>query len=241
MQNSLLKVLDIKKHFEKRIILDKISFELNKNEIFGLIGVNGAGKTTLINIILNLLNYDSGSVKIFDIDSTLPESRKNIKYLPENFQITSVLKGIEFLKIFSNFNELKNTEKLEKEIFSLCNILSFDKNFLNCYISKYSNGMLQKLGLISTFLGESNFIILDEPMNGLDIKARYDLKKLFLKSKNDGKTIFFTSHILSDIDELCDRIGILNNGKMSFIGTPLELKQKYTENSLEKAFLREII
>lgn len=243
MSNSPLKIIDLKKHFGDHIVLDGINFELKQNEIFGLIGLNGAGKTTLIKIILDLLNADNGNIEISGISSTLTKSREKLRYLPEKFQASSMLKGLEFLKIFNGFDKSykPTNQDLEKEIFRLADLLSLNKDALNLRVSKYSKGMTQKLGLISTFLGNSNLVILDEPMSGLDPKARIYLKNLLLESKKQNKSVFFSSHILSDIDEICDRIGILCGGKICFIGTPEELKQKHSETSLEKAFLKEIM
>jgi len=243
MLNSPLVIKSLVKSFGDKIVLDNINFELRSDEIFGLIGLNGAGKTTLIKIILDLLNKDSGDVEVLGLQSNIKDSRKNLRYLPEKFQVSSALKGIEFLKIFSNFSNVEKSQKNElvAEIEKLADLLALDKNVLSQKVSKYSKGMTQKLGLISTFLGNSSLIILDEPMSGLDPEARIYLKHVLLENKKKGKSIFFSSHILSDIDEICDRIGILNNGKICFIGTPKELKEKHSENLLEKAFLKEII
>lgn len=104
----------------------------------------------------------------------------------------------------------------------------------------YSKGMGQKLGLVGAFLVDSSFLVLDEPMSGLDPSARIKLKNELLANKKAGKTIFFSSHILSDIDEICDRIGIIHDGKLHFIGTPQAFKDKMKETSLEQAFLRVI-
>ena len=240
MSNSPLKITDLRKKFGDHVVLDGINFELKENEIFGLIGLNGAGKTTLIKIILNA---DSGKVEIYGVESTLTKSREKLRYLPEKFQASSMLKGLEFVKIFNGFDKTykPTNEELEKEIFKLADLLALNKDALTLKVSKYSKGMTQKLGLISTFLGDSNVVILDEPMSGLDPKARIYLKNLLLESKKKNKSVFFSSHILSDIDEICDRIGVLYNGKIQFIGTPQELKEKHSETSLEKAFLKEIM
>ncbi len=242
MLDSPLKVRNLKKNFADKVVLDDIDLEIKKNEIFGLIGLNGAGKTTLIKIILDLLNADSGSVDVLGTNSSKPSSRKRLRYLPEKFQVSSMLKGLEFLKIFNDFNKNAKIDKkqFEEEIFNLADLLVLDRKALSLKVSKYSKGMMQKLGLISTFLGDSELVILDEPMSGLDPKARIYLKELLLKSKSKNKSIFFSSHVLADIDEICDRIAILNNGKISFIGTPEELKKKHSQSSLEKAFLKEI-
>jgi ABC-2 type transport system ATP-binding protein len=242
MLNNPLEIINIKKSFSNRVILDNISLHIGKNEIFGLVGLNGVGKTTLIKIILSLLNADSGIVKILGIDSTKTKSREKLKYLPEKFQVSSMLKGIEFLKIFNSFSQHTKIDKkeLEDEIFRLANILELNRELLYMRVSKYSKGMTQKLGLISTFLGNYELVILDEPMSGLDPKARINLKNLLLASKEKGKSIFFSSHILSDIDEICDKIAVLDKGQLCFVGTPEELKNKHSQKSLEKAFLKEI-
>jgi len=237
-----LEVNDLVKHFGNKIVLDGIDFDLKSGEVFGLVGLNGVGKTTLIKIILDLLKADSGEVKILDVPSILSNSRERLRYLPENFRVSSMLKGMEFLKIFNGFSKTSEDipAKLESEAFELADILALNRNDLKLKVSKYSKGMVQKLGLISAFLGNPKVVILDEPMSGLDPRARIHLKNLLINSKRRGQTIFFSSHILSDIDEMCDRIGILHDGKMVYIGTPDHLKKKHFEASLEKAFLKEI-
>ena len=118
--------------------------------------------------------------------------------------------------------------------------LDLDPDVLDSRVGSYSKGMGQKLGLAGAFLVDSSFLILDEPMSGLDPRARIKLKDELLANKKSGKTIFFSSHILSDLDEICDRIGIIHDGKLYFIGTPKEFKDKMAEASLERAFLRVI-
>lgn len=243
MSENPLKIVNLKKSFANKNVLDNINFELKNNEIFGLIGLNGAGKTTLIKIILDLLEADSGDIDILNIKSTSPKSREFLRYLPEKFQASSMVSGLEFLTIFNGFDKSYDNNKklLVERIYKLADLLALDRTVLNSKVSKYSKGMMQKLGLISTFLGNSKLIILDEPMTGLDPKARIYLKNILKESKKENKTVFFSSHILSDIDEICDRIGILNNGKICFVGTPEELKKKNSEILLEKAFLKEIM
>ena len=153
MSKSPLKIVDLKKNFGTKVVLDHVSLSLNNNEIFGLIGLNGAGKTTLIKIILDLLEADSGLVKILDSHSTSPKSRESLRYLPEKFQASSMVTGLEFLKIFNDFDKKYNgnKKKLLDEIYKLADLLALDRAALNLKVSKYSKGMTQKLGLISTF------------------------------------------------------------------------------------------
>lgn len=233
--NNILSLQGISKSFVNKNVLENINFEVKENEIFGIIGLNGAGKTTLIKIIINLLNADFGEGFICNTNIKNFESRENISYLPEKFQPSNVLKGIEFLNIFCESNldvgKIKN----------YCELVDLSYDVLGEKIANYSKGMIQKIGLIVSVLEEKKLLILDEPMTGLDPKARIFLKELLLNYKTNGKSIFFSSHILSDIDEICDRIAVLNDGKIVFIGTPKQLKESQNESILEKAFLKSIL
>ncbi len=231
-----LKIIEISKSFSKPV-LEKISFEVKRNEIFGFIGLNGIGKTTLIKIILDLLDQDRGEVEIFGVSRVLPESRKKICYLPEKFQPSIHLKGVEFIDFVLSFYEKKFNEKRAQEI---CKNLDLPYEVLKRKTNKYSKGMVQKLGLLAVFLSDADLIILDEPMSGLDPKARIALKNELLNYKKSGKTIFFSSHILSDMDEICDSIAVLNDCRIVHQGSPKSLKEKHKQESLEKAFLQEI-
>ncbi|MES2677319.1 MAG: ABC transporter ATP-binding protein [Pseudomonadota bacterium] len=237
MNHIPIKVENIFKAFGNKLVLNDVSLEVLDNEIFGFVGLNGIGKTTLIKIIIDLLEHDGGGAEIFGIDKILPEARKNVAYLPEKFQPSAQLKGTEFLKFVTGFHQKKfDLKKAEK----IAEILDLEVGALKLKIAKYSKGMTQKLGLLATFLSEAKLIILDEPMSGLDPRARIALKKQLINYKKAGNSIFFSSHILSDIDEICDRIAIINDGKIVFIGKPGEFRTKHNEDSLEKAFLSEI-
>ncbi len=234
---SPLKISAISKSFGDKLVLDEVDFCVKKNEIFGFIGLNGVGKTTLIKIILDLLDEDSGEVKIFGVTKILPEARKKLFYLPEKFAPSPYLKGEEFLRFVLDFHAVKlDIERLRK----LCLNLDFPFEMLKQKVTKYSKGMVQKLGLIATFLSEAELVILDEPMSGLDTKARIKLKRELLDYKNRGKTVFFSSHILLDMDEICDEIAVLDVQKIVFVGSPAVFKAKHKEVDLDKAFLRQI-
>jgi ABC-2 type transport system ATP-binding protein len=237
MSDNPLVIDHIFKSFATRETLNDICLSVNENEIFGFIGLNGAGKTTLIKIIIDLLDADSGQVKIFGQDHKNPKSRTNICYLPEKFQPSTHLTGIDFLKLNLGFHKI-NFNLEEAEI--LAKNLDLDPKFLPEKISKYSKGMTQKIGLMASFLTKNKLIILDEPMSGLDPKARITLKKQLLNYKNQGHSIFFSSHILSDIDEICDRIAILHGGKIIFVGNSDILKKEQKTDNLEKSFIQSI-
>lgn len=231
-----LQIEKITKSFHKSV-LENINFSVQPNEIFGFIGLNGMGKTTLIKIILDLLEQDNGEVKIFGTSRILPESRKRVCYLPEKFQPSSLLKGEEFLKFVLDFYGKKLDIAKARRI---CSDLDLDPNVLSQKVTKYSKGMTQKLGLVGVFLSEADLVILDEPMSGLDPKARIALKHELLAYKKLGKTVFFSSHILSDMDEICDSIAVLHECEIHYHGTPQGFKDKHSQDNLDKAFLKEI-
>jgi len=232
-----LHIKNIHKHFGKKHVLNDISFDVKPGEIFGLIGLNGAGKTTLIKILLGLLKRDEGETLIFDQQAIRPSTRKMLSFLPEKFQPSPYLKGKEFLSLtLSWYGKSYDHEQAR----SGAKALDLDPDALDLKITKYSKGMGQKLGLLSGFLIDAPLLMLDEPMSGLDPSARIHLKDMLLDYKNKGNTIFFSSHILSDIDEICDRIAVLHNNQMIFTGTPAEFKKEQKLDSLERAFLHAI-
>ncbi len=222
------------KDFSK-LVLDDVSLSMKSGEIFGLIGLNGIGKTTMIRTALDLIDADTGNISFFGKSHKDKNSRQDICYLPERFHPSAYLTGFEFLHISNLFYGKKLDKKVAEE---LAVRVDLDPSVLNKQIKSYSKGMGQKVGLISCFLSEAPLLILDEPMSGLDPKARIGLKDLILDYKKQGKSIFFSSHILADVDEICDRINILNNTKIVFNGIAEDLKTQFKEQSLERAFLK---
>ncbi len=232
-----LEIQQITKNYDHNLVLDNVSLSLVPGELFGLIGLNGVGKTTLIKIILDLTRPDSGHVNLFNESSTIAKTRRNISYLPEKFQPSRYLRGKEYLALAcSYFGKGFDYERAKHE----ATLLDLNPDTLENKVGSYSKGMGQKLGLVGAFLVDAPFLILDEPMSGLDPRARIMLKEKLLACKAQGKTIFFSSHILSDIDEICDRIGIISDQKLIFLGTPQEFKLTHPAESLEKSFLRAI-
>ncbi|MDE3061330.1 MAG: ABC transporter ATP-binding protein [Pseudomonadota bacterium] len=232
-----LSVEGVSKSYDGKCVLDAAGLTLVPGEIFGLIGLNGAGKTTLIKIVLDLINADAGCVRIFGVDAANPQSRRFLSYLPEKFQPSRYLKGMEYLSLALSYYGLALDSQKAR---SLASAIDLDPAVLMRRVGSYSKGMGQKLGLLGAFLIESKLLLLDEPMSGLDPSARIKLKSMLLTAKGAGKTVFFSSHILSDIDEICDRIGVIHDGKLFFTGAPAAFKAKFGEASLEKAFLNAI-
>lgn len=227
----------LSKSYGKQLVLNDISFDLRPGEIFGLVGLNGAGKTTLIKILLDLASANAGSATIFGEASNSVKARERLSYLPEKFSPSRYLKGSEYLALCLSYYGKKLDINKAK---ALAVNLDLDPNVLERKVGSYSKGMGQKLGLIGAFMVDQPFMILDEPMSGLDPRARIHLKEVMLNAKREGKTLFFSSHILSDIDEICDRIGIIHDSKLVYLGTAAEFKPTFKEDSLERAFLRAI-
>ncbi|MBN8543421.1 MAG: ABC transporter ATP-binding protein [Alphaproteobacteria bacterium] len=234
---SPLEISAISKSYGKHQVLKDVSFSLREGEIFGLIGLNGIGKTTLIKIILDLSNADSGQASILGKPSTSVEARRNISYLPEKFTPSRYLLGREYLALsLSYYGKTLDIAAARH----MAEALDLNPDVLDRKVGSYSKGMGQKLGLVGAFMVDQPFLILDEPMSGLDPRSRIKLKDVMLEQKKRGKTIFFSSHILADIDEICDRIGIIHDTALRYIGTAKDFKPTYQEQSLERAFLKAI-
>jgi ABC-2 type transport system ATP-binding protein len=223
----MLKVVDIYKSYKKgkQIInaLQGLSFEVNENESFAIIGPNGAGKTTTIKIILSLIYPDKGKVFIFDKDTVDYTTRRYIGFAPEIPYYPLHMAAIELLKIFLNIYNLKlNKEKIE-EYFELVKL----KDFMNTPLSNYSKGMLQRFSILQAIIIQPKLLILDELTSGLDPIGQFEIIEIVKKLK--GKTtILFTSHNLSEVEQICDRLVIINRGRAIFYGRILELKQKFS-------------
>lgn len=232
-----LKVNGITKNYGKHRVLAGVDLQLEQGEIFGLIGLNGIGKTTLIKIILDLARADAGEALIYGESSRSVEARKKLSYLPEKFAPSRYLMGKEYLSLALSYYGKKLDLDLAR---TLADSVDLKPHVLEAKVGGYSKGMGQKLGLLGAFMVDQPFMILDEPMSGLDPSARIKLKHTMLNAKAQGKTIFFSSHILADIDEICDRIAIIHDTKIIYLGTAANFKPTFKETSLEQAFLKAI-
>jgi ABC-2 type transport system ATP-binding protein len=222
--------------YGKKTVIENIAFSVAPGEVFGLIGLNGAGKTTLIKALLGL-SRASGTAEIFGILAGPPRGREKLAYLPEKFQPSPLLMGWEFLSLTLGYYG----KTLDREAaLQLCAGLDLDTGALNRRGRTYSKGMGQKLGLLGTLLTGLPLLILDEPMSGLDPRARIMLKDRLREYRNAGNTIFFSSHILADIEEICDRIAVMQGGRLVYVGTPAELMASQGGLNLERAFLAAI-
>ena len=236
----MLKIKDLKVFYGRHKALDNVQLEIDADKTFGLIGLNGAGKTTLIKTILGLRNATEGTIKFFDRDKSelsTNQIKKKIAYLPERFEPPLFLKGMEFVKFSASLYKKKVSEE---QIIALAESFELDPDVLKRSANTYSKGMRQKLGLIATIMTGCEFLILDEPMSGLDPKARVCVKDNIVSLQKEGRTVFLSSHILSDMHEICDNVAILHDKNIQFYGSPDELMRKYNMSSLERAFLETI-
>ncbi len=215
----------------KTIGVNGLNLEVEEGEIFGLLGPNGSGKTTTLKIITGLLKPTSGSVRLWGgIDPIL--ARKRMGFLPENPTFYQHLTGIELLRFYSRLYD-KNPKT--KELVELLELVGL-KKVINRRISSYSKGMVQRIGFAQAITGDPNLLIMDEPLSGLDPIGRRELKDLILKLNSSGKTILLSSHILSDVEAICNRVGIIIEGKMKKIGClreSLESEIRYTDIEIE--------
>lgn len=235
----MIEIRGISKSYVKgKKSVDNLDLEIRDGEIFGFLGPNGAGKTTTIKMLTGILNIDEGDVFIDgkSITNEPVEAKMKFGFIPDNPDMFLKLKGIEYLNFIADI--YKVSSKIRKErIESLSKEFGIYEN-LNDFIESYSHGMRQKILIIGVLLHEPKNWILDEPLTGLDPKSAYDLKEKMRAHKNKGNVVFFSTHVLEVAEKLCDRIGIINKGKLIFVGTYDEMKKKFEgTNSLEEMFL----
>lgn len=236
----MIEFKDVSKSYIKdKKSVDSLNFSVEDGEIFGFLGPNGAGKTTTIKMLTGILDIDVGGDILIDgksIKSNPLEAKKQFGYIPDSPDMFLKLKGIEYLNFIADVYEISKEDRKER-------IENLAKKFkiyddLDSRMESYSHGMRQKLMIISVLLHNPKNWILDEPMTGLDPKSAFDLKEMMKVHAKNGNTVFFSTHVLEVAEKLCDRIGIINKGKLLFVGTFEEMKSKLKENaSLEELFL----
>ena len=229
-----IRISDVAKRYARLQVLDGMNLEVKRGEFFGLVGVNGAGKTTCIKGLMDFTSVDAGSFEIFGIPHRETRARARLAFLPERFLPPYYLSGREFLAYMGRLHGCVGDEDQHRD---MCERLDLDPDALTKPAREYSKGMAQKLGLAASFLSGKDLFVLDEPMSGLDPKARLLVKRHLQACRSEGRTIFFTTHMLSDVDELCDRMGILHDGNLRFVGSPLECRERYSCCTLEEAYL----
>lgn len=235
----MIEIKNVSKSYVKgKKFIENLNLEVKDGEIFGFLGPNGAGKTTTIKMITGILDIDDGDILIdgTSIQNSPIEAKKKFGFVPDNPDLFLKLKGIEYLNFLADIYNVSKKMRKEK-IENLSKKFGIYEN-LNDRIQSYSHGMRQKIVVIGALLHNPKNWILDEPMTGLDPKSSHDLKELMKEHTKNGNTVFFSTHVLEVAEKLCDRIGIINKGKLIFIGTYDEMKNMLKENaSLEELFL----
>jgi ABC-2 type transport system ATP-binding protein len=214
--------------------LDDFTLEVPRGELFGLVGGNGAGKTTLMKCLLDFLEPDRGEILLFGLSHRLTASRRELAFLPERFNPPFYLTGRDFLRYMA---ELHRVPYDESRIAAIFERLDLDPSALTRPARTYSKGMTQKLGLAACLASGKALQVLDEPTSGLDPKARALLKRELKALREAGVSVFFTSHALADVDEICDSLAVLHGGRLRFAGTPAEFTARHSAATLEQAFL----
>ena len=234
MHTHALQFLNVSKKFGSYSALKEIDFSVETGEYFALVGINGAGKTTLLKCLLDLCETNAGKIEIFGISHRLTASRTRLSFLPERFIPPFYLTGKDFLQYMLKLQELPyDPTRVEETLVAL----DLDLTALRLPVRAYSKGMTQKLGLAACFLSSKELYVLDEPTGGLDPKARACLKAKFKDLRNQARTVFFTSHTLADVEEICDRMAVIHAGRLLFVGTPQQLCRRHAAPNLEQAFL----
>lgn len=233
---DIIQIKDITKSYGPDFSLTDISLNIKKGKVFSLLGPNGAGKTTLVKLMLNLMHSDSGSIEINGLNVNDKNSRMGVAFIPEKFSFFPFYTARGVLEFFGKMKGIEGPE-LTSQVNSALEELQIS-DLANRKLSKMSKGQMQRVGLASILIGNNDLIVLDEPFSGLDPIGIRDLKEIIKKMKAQGKTLFINSHILLEMEQICDEIAILNKGKLLFAGSVESVLEK--EKSLDDFFYRTV-
>lgn len=247
--DPVLEVTELHKSFKtgfiprEKKILKGITFSVAKGEIFGYLGPNGAGKTTTLKCILGLIFPDQGKISLFGLPHFSLKAKQNIGFLPENPYFYDYLTAGEFLRFYAQLFSIKKNIK-EKKIADLLKLVGLEQAEA-LQLRKFSRGMLQRIGLAQALINDPSLVFLDEPLGGLDPIGRKEIRDIILRLKDEGKTVFLCSHILQDIEMICDRVAIIIQGRIINQGKLQDLvseKILFTEiilSGMETGFLQQ--
>lgn len=236
---SAVEIFNLIKVFGTKRAVDGLNLKVSDGEIFGLIGPNGAGKTTTLRIIATLLKPTSGNVKVFgyDVVSEPENVRRLISYLPEESGAYNNLSGLEYLKFMASFYG-KNREEIESFVQEGAKISGLEER-LNDKIKTYSKGMKRRLLVARTLMTKPRLAILDEPTSGLDVFYAHYVRDVIKEyARKYGVTVLLSSHNMLEVQYLCGKVALINNGRIVEEGTPEELFRKYQSNNLEEVFIK---
>ena len=225
----------LSKRYGKTQALKDFSLSMEPGETLGLIGLNGAGKSTFIKILLGFLSADSGAATIHGFSPGDPLSRKGVGYLPEILSLPRNLSPVEFLTFSGRLSGVSDARKVALQ--TLADV-RLPEHAWNRPIRTLSKGQLQRVGLANALLCGEDLLVLDEPASGLDPVGRREVKDLLRKIQQQGKSVFLTSHILSEVEEVCDRVCVIHDGQSRYSGTTSNFMATTSDANLETAFLK---
>jgi ABC-2 type transport system ATP-binding protein len=208
-------------HLKKKKSLEELTMQVQEGEVFGFLGPNGAGKSTTIKLLMRLIFPTSGTARILGKSIEDVSMHQDIGYLPEQPYFYDYLTAAELLEYFARFHRLTDADRHER-VQKMLKKVGLD-TAKKIQLRKYSKGMLQRVGLAQAILHDPQVVVLDEPMSGLDPLGRREVREIILELKKEGRTVLFSTHILSDAETLCDRVGVIVGGKLRGVGTPGEL------------------
>jgi ABC-2 type transport system ATP-binding protein len=225
---EIVRAMDIVKDFRpgfglrRTRVLEGIRFAVREREIFGFVGPNGAGKTTTLKILMGLIRATSGSAEILGHDVSESEFRRHIGFLPENPYFYDFLSGREILDFYARLSGVPAKQRRERVDLLLAWVGL--THAANARLRTYSKGMLQRVGIAQALVHDPQVIFLDEPMSGLDPIGRVEIRDLILRLRAEGKTVFMNTHILPDVEMVCDRVAIIVGGRIRYEGSTLDLR-----------------
>jgi ABC-2 type transport system ATP-binding protein len=213
------------------IALDEVSLEVVQGEVFGLLGPNGAGKTTFVKTLLGITSVTSGNVLLNGLPSSDPLSRDKVGFLPENHRFPGHLTGLGLLEFTGRLHGLQNRE-IETRCTDLLKLVGMER-WAGMKIRKYSKGMAQRIGLAQALVADPDLVLLDEPTDGVDPVGKMEVREVFRRIREQGKTVFLNSHLLSEVEAIADRVAILSKGRLMKVGTVIELTTKALQYEIE--------
>src|SRR5213594_4291979 len=218
----------------RKVAVKDLHLGVRAGEVFGFLGPNGAGKTTTMNVLLGFVNATSGEARLFGVNVREPIARQRIGYLPESTYYYKFLTAEELLRFYARIfgTPRAETEKRIDHLLKLVELESARKR----PIKQYSKGMQQRVGLAQALINNPDLLLLDEPTSGLDPLGRMKVREIIQRLKNDGKTVFFSSHELGEVETVCDRVAIISQGELKVEGPVSKLVLQHKAN-LEKIFL----
>lgn len=236
----MIEIKNVNKKYGKKEVIKDLNLKINDGEIFGFIGPNGSGKTTTINMITGALDITKGEILVNgkSIEKDPVNAKKEFGIVPDSPDMFLNFKVIEYFNFIADIYDVDSKTR-EERIKTLTRKFNIEK-YIKDKIDSLSHGTRQKVIIIGALLHNPNIWILDEPMTGLDPESSYILKEMMKEHAKQGKIVFFSSHVLEVVEKLCDKIAIIDNGNISYIGTLKELKEKYPEKTLEEIFLKVI-